>query len=410
MAPFQLEQILGTWGAYAVYLLVGVGFGAVLEMAGFANTRKLAAQFYFKDLTVLKVMFTAIITAMTLIFLFSAMGMLDYTQIWVNPTYLWPGIVGGLIMGFGFIVGGFCPGTSLVALSTLKVDGMFFTLGALVGIFIFGETVGLYDGFWNSSYLGRFTLPEWLGLDTGLVVILVLLMAFFMFWGGEKLEQIFGDKDNSKAPKLRYAGAGALLLAGVLTLGLGQPTSMDKWERVASVKEPLLTERQVQIHPGELAQLMDDDQINLLMLDLRKEAEYNIFHLQDARRVEPERLDKMVPELLEQPANTVIVLIDNDEQPATDAWKTLTAERVINLYLLEGGINNWLDVFGHYGHEQCPPAAQADSSQLRHLFQMAGGSADPASEPDYELVKDTVTFTSKVKLQARRAGKKGGCG
>ena len=74
---------------------------------------KLAAQFYFKDMTVLKVMFTAIVVAMVLIFLTTGFGWLDFNLIWVNPTYLWPGIVGGLIMGVGFIVGGFCPGTSL---------------------------------------------------------------------------------------------------------------------------------------------------------------------------------------------------------------------------------------------------------------------------------------------------------
>ena len=63
--------------------------------------------------------FTAIIVAMTLIFLTSSLGLLDYNLLWVPPTYLWPGIVGGLIMGVGFIIGGFCPGTSLVAMALL---------------------------------------------------------------------------------------------------------------------------------------------------------------------------------------------------------------------------------------------------------------------------------------------------
>ena len=67
-------------GANLVYLLIGVGFGAMLELAGFGNSRKLAAQFYLRDLTVLKVMFTAIVTAMVLIFGASAAGLLDYQQ------------------------------------------------------------------------------------------------------------------------------------------------------------------------------------------------------------------------------------------------------------------------------------------------------------------------------------------
>ena len=79
-------------------------------------------------------MFTAIVVAMVLIFAATALGLLDYNAIWVNPTYLWPGIVGGLIMGAGFIIGGFCPGTSLVAAATAKSTA-YSLCGRLTGIF-----------------------------------------------------------------------------------------------------------------------------------------------------------------------------------------------------------------------------------------------------------------------------------
>ena len=120
MAPFPLTLAthLGHWGQYVVYLLIGVAFGFVLESAGFGNSLKLAGQFYFKELTVLKVMFGAIVTAMVLLFLSSAIGILDYNLVYVPETYLWPGIVGGVIMGVGFIIGGFCPGTSVVSTQT----------------------------------------------------------------------------------------------------------------------------------------------------------------------------------------------------------------------------------------------------------------------------------------------------
>jgi hypothetical protein len=215
MAPFPLplEALVGKFWMYAIYLAIGFAFGYVLEIAGFGNSPRLAAQFYLKDMTVLKVMFTAIIVAMVLIFGASSIGLLDYNMVWVNPTYLWPGIIGGLIMGVGFIVGGFCPGTSLVAVATAKIDGIFFALGVLFGIFVFGESVSNFEVFFNSSYMGRFTLMDWLHLDAGWVALFVVLMALFMFWGGEQLEKIFGGKDPKQAPKLRVAGAGALTLA-----------------------------------------------------------------------------------------------------------------------------------------------------------------------------------------------------
>ena len=147
MAPFTALLHPGTLVYFLVYLLIGMGFGTILEMSGFGDSRKLAAQFYFKDMTVLKVMFTGIVVACMFIFLSSSLGWLNYDKIWVNPTYLWPEIVGGLIMGVGFIVGGFCPGTSVVAAATLKLDGIIFVLGGLFGVWAFGESVGSFEGF-----------------------------------------------------------------------------------------------------------------------------------------------------------------------------------------------------------------------------------------------------------------------
>jgi uncharacterized membrane protein (DUF485 family) len=231
--PLPLETLVGKPLMYLLFAVIGFGFGFVLEISGFGNSKKLAAQFYFKEMTVLKVMFTAIVVAMVLIFTMVGLGVLDFNQVWVNPTYLWPGIVGGLIMGVGFVIGGFCPGTSLVAAATFKLDGVFFVLGGLVGIFLFGETVVFYEEWWNSSYFGRLTIMDWLDLPTGVVVIGIVLMALFMFWGGEQLERKFGAVDQSKAPSLRLAGAGVLLAGavGVLLLGRPQKKSGRKWPR-----------------------------------------------------------------------------------------------------------------------------------------------------------------------------------
>jgi hypothetical protein len=105
--PFPIEAFYGKIGFYFVALLIGFAFGYLLEMAGFGNSNKLAGQFYLKDMTVFKVMFTGILVAMVLIFAAAGLGLVDYNRIFVNPTYLWPGIVGGIIMGVGFIIGGF---------------------------------------------------------------------------------------------------------------------------------------------------------------------------------------------------------------------------------------------------------------------------------------------------------------
>jgi rhodanese-related sulfurtransferase len=408
MGPFPLEDILGQYGALFIYFLIGFGFGFVLEISGFADSPRLAAQFYFKDVTVLKVMFTGIITAMLLIFLAVGLGLLDYNRIWVNPTYLWPGIVGGLIMGAGFIIGGFCPGTSLVAVSTLKIDGIFFALGALFGIFAFGETVDTYFAeFWNSSYMGRFTLPELLGLPTEYVVLGVVIFAMIAFWAGEWAEHRFGGKERTP-PALFRAGSAAAVVVALGVVVIGMPTTLDRWEQIQAEKEPLLAERAVHIHAGELLQLIDDNQINVIMLDTRHEADYNLFHILDARRVEVADLPEMAPELLAQPANTVTVVMSNGEERAVEAWKLLVAESVPNVYILDGGVNCWLSVFQEQVVECGEVAEAAAGDELQHIFTSATGSDHILSEPDphhYEL-----EFTPKVKIEKPKAAGGGGCG
>jgi rhodanese-related sulfurtransferase len=427
MAPFDLQAALGPTGTTLVYLTIGVAFGAVLEMAGFGNSRKLAAQFYLRDLTVLKVMFTAIVTAMVLVFGASALGWLDYELLGVNPTYLWPGIVGGLIMGAGFIIGGFCPGTSLVAAATLKLDGIAFVIGVLAGVFAFGETVHLYDGFWNSSYHGRLTLPDWLGLDTGIVVVAVVLMALAMFRGAEWLEAHFREtvEPAPRGPRtrtVRIAAAGGLVAAALATLLIGQPTLEDRWDRIADVQQARLTHREVQIHPGELLGLMNDDALNLVLLDLRPEPDFNLFHLRDARRVDLAEVPSLKPVLLQEPARTVYVLMGNGEAAATEAWKLLTAARVPNVYLLQGGVNGWLDRFPHQ-HEQCATRSAvtlvSDGSAdpwlaldepFHHIMDRAYGASHQAAAPEPGRYVAGFQFEPKVKLEARKAPKKAGCG
>jgi rhodanese-related sulfurtransferase len=408
MPPFPLSiTSFGKPAEFLIYLLIGFAFGYILEISGFGNSKKLAAQFYFKELTVLKVMFTAIVVAMVLIFAASALGLLDYNAIWVNPTYLWPGIIGGLIMGVGFIIGGFCPGTSLVAAATAKLDGLFFILGGLFGIFLFGESVDRFSKFWNSSYLGRFTIQDWLGLPAGVVVAAVVLMALFMFWGSEQLERIFGKCDLKQEPKLRIAGAGALAMAAVAVMVIGQPTTADRWARLAPEKEQLLRDRAVQLHPGELLASMHDHKLKLLMLDVRSEADYNLFHLQGAQRVDPGSLPALSKQLLLEPANTVFILMSNDEAAATEAWKSLVADSVPNVYILEGGINNWLKLF-----DEEQPEIRAVSSTgnecLAYTFPAALGSSYAIARPDPE--EHQLEYTPKIQLKNKKGGGGGGCG
>lgn len=191
-APFYKFELFGFEFSLIIAFVIGIAFGFFLEKAGFGNARKLAAQFYFKDMTVFKVMFTAIITAMLGVFFLSAIGFVDLSLIYIGKTYLVPQIVGGLILGLGFVVGGYCPGTSVVSCSTGKLDGLVFLIGVFAGIFIFGEMYPWLEGFFNSTPMGSITLPEYFDISYGILVFAVVLMALGGFAASGWAEKKYG--------------------------------------------------------------------------------------------------------------------------------------------------------------------------------------------------------------------------
>ena len=193
-APFFKFGAFGDETSLVIAFAIGIGFGFFLERAGFGSARKLTSQFYLDDLAVFKVMFTAIVTAMLGIFYLSWLGIMDLSLVDLVPTHLGPQIVGGLVLGFGFVVGGYCPGTSLVAAVTGRIDGLVFVLGVMAGILGFGEAFPLLRRFYESGNLGTLTLPQAFHLPYGLVVLLVVLMALGGFLGAGWVERRFAPR------------------------------------------------------------------------------------------------------------------------------------------------------------------------------------------------------------------------
>lgn len=206
-APFYKYGFFSIGVSFVIAFLIGILFGFTLERAGFGSSRKLAAQFYFRDMTVLKVMFTAIVVAMAGALYLNLADVLDFSLIYLNPTYLWPQLAGGVVMGIGFVVGGYCPGTSVVASATGKIDGFVYIAGALFGMLVYGESYPLFQGFANSGQMGDVTLYQWFNTSPGTMAFLIILMALGMFWGAEILERKFSPDaaGKSKAGKREEA-------------------------------------------------------------------------------------------------------------------------------------------------------------------------------------------------------------
>jgi uncharacterized membrane protein YedE/YeeE len=173
---------------------LGVGFGFVLERAGFGNARTLAGQWYGYNFAVLRVMFTAIVVAMVGLFGLSFLGVVDFSQVYVNETFLWPQLVGGLIFGIGFAVGQYCPGTAVVACATGKFDAMVFMAGFFGGLIAFFFAYDGIEKFYLSGDLGRVLVSDWLGVPAGVVVFLVVVIALGAFALTHVIDRKFAAK------------------------------------------------------------------------------------------------------------------------------------------------------------------------------------------------------------------------
>ncbi len=192
MFPLSAFQDFTTMQSLAIAAALGFGFGFCLERAGFGSARKLTAVFYLYDMAVVKVMFSAIVTAMVGLVALSAAGLLDVGALYVEPTNYAAQALGGLLFGAGFIVGGYCPGTSIAAMATGKKDGLAFALGMLVGVYAYAELTPGIDTWIKDTAQGALTLPAVTGIPAGWWALAFVAFLAFAAWGMGRLETRFG--------------------------------------------------------------------------------------------------------------------------------------------------------------------------------------------------------------------------
>ena len=188
IAPFYDYGLIGEGAGLWIALAIGIAFGWCLERSGMGNARKLAGQFYLTDLTVFKVMFSAIVTAMLGVFWLGWLGVVNVSRIYVPETFILPQLVGGIVFGVGFAIGGLCPGTSCVSAATGRVDGLMVVLGMFAGVLVTGVLFSSLEPFYNSTPRGQLTLPTLFHLPYGVVALAVVLVALGGFRVAELLE------------------------------------------------------------------------------------------------------------------------------------------------------------------------------------------------------------------------------
>ncbi|MCB9426352.1 MAG: YeeE/YedE family protein [Flavobacteriales bacterium] len=195
MGPLLPNNLIPMEWNSIIAILIGIVFGFVLESSGFSSSRKLAGLFYGYDFAVLKVFFTAAAVSVIGVYYMDYLGYLDITQLYVHPTYIWGAIIGGVIMGVGFVTGGFCPGTSLCAVAIGKLDAWIYVVGIMVGVFIFSELFPLFEPIYDGYFLGNITLMDSFGWNPYWVIFIFSIIAVVAFyvadWVHKKVKKVF---------------------------------------------------------------------------------------------------------------------------------------------------------------------------------------------------------------------------
>ncbi|WP_430809352.1 MULTISPECIES: YeeE/YedE thiosulfate transporter family protein [unclassified Carboxylicivirga] len=292
MGPL-VPDIISNEFNFIIAIIVGMGFGFALEQAGFGSTRKLVGLFYGYDFTVLKVFFTAGVTAMVGITALNHLQLLDVDIIFINPTFLWAAIIGGVIMGAGFIIGGFCPGTSVVAAASGKIDGWAFVFGAGLGIFAFVESYPLVKDLMVAENLGYLLVFEMMGISREAFALMMIFVATGAFIGVTFIENKVNNRTTQWLKKdiSKYSIAVGLAVITVL-LTIITPSRGELMNKRIDAK----------LAAGECKpQMMADDKLAYELMnqyylynvvDVRSPEEFKKFHIPTAINIPLEELHK----------------------------------------------------------------------------------------------------------------------
>jgi rhodanese-related sulfurtransferase len=310
LVPFVISEEF----SLVIALLIGIAFGFILEQAGFSSTKKLVGLFYGYDFTVLRVFFTAGITAMAGVLLMGHYGLLDLDVIYVNPTFLKSALLGGAIMGVGFIIGGFCPGTSVCALAVGKLDALAFIGGSLLGVLAFAEGFPLVENIYSANNLGQVKISTYLGLSDisfGFMLATMAIGAFVATWFIENKVKSRSAEINQKL-KFKYAYAVLVLFValGIVALLPGKYDIINK--RIAEAKRQQTCVFK-EISADKLANEIVNNYYLLNIIDVRSSEEFEKFHLPMAINIPFDQImERQYEPLFRQKLKTNIFYADSD--------------------------------------------------------------------------------------------------
>jgi hypothetical protein len=382
-----------------IALIAGIGFGFVLEQAGFSSTKKLVGLFYGYDFTVLKVFFTAGVTAMIGVLLFVHFGILDLSLIYINPTFLWSALIGGAIMGVGFIIGGFCPGTSVCAAAIGKLDGLAFVFGGGLGVLAFAEGYPMFEKVFLAEAWGPVLVNDMLGMSKIAFAFLLTAVAVAAFYFTRLIENRVNGI-HTKLTKERiviYSSAVAIAFALLIYISI-MPDSDSRLE--TRINKELLKKdfSAVEVPADKLASEIVNNYYKINIVDVRNPEDFKAYHLPFAINIPLEKMNEREwKKILNQKHKVNYFYSDNHEM---NKKAYLLAEHIgkSDNYILTDTSSDFRRIFS----DLIVPAPEASKKEINVYNFRKKAATDMAT-----LVEALKNSTQPV--VAKTAKIKGGC-
>ncbi len=397
MGPL-VPEIVGNELNFVVALLIGVAFGFILEQAGFSTSKKLVGLFYGYDFTVLRVFFTGGVTAMLGVVALNHFGYLDVNLIYINPTFLWSAVVGGIIMGLGFVIGGYCPGTSVCAAAIGKIDAMWFVLGSAIGVFIFGEGYPVWEGLYKAENWGNVTMFKQLGISQSLFAFLLTFAAVFAFWATSKIQgRVTGEKSFEFNSKPLYGGLALIaIVIGLSTFAM--PDRREAMMEKVNDKEFVANYRVSTIDSDELAFRLIDDQKGLQIWDFRSKKDYDSLPLPLSHNITMENLFENSTSKQFLIEGKINVIVAPDEETGRKAAVLASELGLSDVRYLTGGFKEFQSSILAFSKPEQPGGTKVSDSQrfrtdaalelpllIKEFKKKSAGGGDGAKKPKRAL-------------------------
>jgi hypothetical protein len=346
--------------AMALAVLAGFGFGFMLEKAGFGDARKLLRQFFGTEMVMLKVMFSAVATAVILTATLDGLGAIDLRALGhliATPTFLWPMIAGGLLIGAGIVFSGYCPGTDFVGIASGKLDAVVAYAGVVLGQVVAAELDHLdgFKRFFESGAKGQLFLYDVLGVPAAVLALAVAVVAIGSFLFGEWVERKVAGEAAPASPagpkRIVFGAFAGVALVALATLAL--PTGAGAGARTAGA-----------IGVEELARQVFERPWEQRVIDVRGAEACAASRIPGAECVPAAEVARLGLEL--EPAARALVFVGAGDLAGPPPGALVFPGRVL---LLAGGFDAWKE---WALTPPTPPAASAPLAEQEAFRRRAG--------------------------------------